>query len=767
MLRKYPSLFVLVFTLAGIVLADNIRLPVWISLLGCLLFFLSGALMLKAGDRTKPALALAIAFLFFSAFHYTARMHGIGPRHLSKIVVDDARYHIFGRVAGWPLVRESGTEIAISLDSLGADRMVPVQGRILLKLSDTTTALQSGDRLEFFGRIYPVRGGRNIGGFDYRRYLHLKGLFGIVYLPTLLDVRVSVADRSRLLASVDDLRAQIRSSLKRNLSPRSAALASGFLIGETRDIPADVYTWFRDSGTLHLLAVSGSNVAMILLFFWVVLRPLRLPRRRRALVLMACVFLFALLSYNEPSVMRASVMASLVLLAGILERRYDLNNIIALTALIILLYDPTHLFNVGFQLSFVTAWGLIFFLPRLSALFSRFHSRRWYRWLVFPLLVSIVAQACSVPLVALYFHRVAVISVLANLIIVPLVSLAVVGILVVLTADLILPLLGLFTGSLLNVLLELILWLLRHLGGTAAPVITTGNIPVGAVMIIYLLFVLVYLSVRRKTLRRVVAISALVAVNLMLLAGVGRTWLEERQPEIIACRVPGGIAGVLRISNASTADLVVTDLIGREYLLDEKIIDPLLQQLGIERLTSIFVLSCQYDAIDDLLRTADRYNATSLYVRRSSRHSFADVMAMSPCSVGVDLVPFGRLTEEPVRPGYYLSGDELVAVFDSSTVIFASGWTDRSLTLPRNPEHILAVVGGKPPVGSVSNDLFGGVRFSHVICSGIEQRSSSRKVSGDLWWQTVAETRPYDLNLEGAVRIHPNSAAGPDIDPCR
>ena len=274
MLRKYPSLFVLVFTLAGIVLADNIHLPVWILLPGCLLSFLVGALTLKSACRTRPAIALAMAFLFFSAFHYTARMHGAGPRHLSRVVVDDARYHIFGRVAGWPLVKASGTEIAVSLDSLGADRVVPVQGQILLKLSDTTTALKRGDRLEFFGRIYPVRGGRNLGGFDYRRYLHLKGLFGIVYLPTLLDVRVSIADRSGVLAWVDDLRTQIRSSLKRNLSPRSAALASGFLIGETRDIPADVYAWFRDSGTLHLLAVSGSNVAMILLFFWVVLRPL-------------------------------------------------------------------------------------------------------------------------------------------------------------------------------------------------------------------------------------------------------------------------------------------------------------------------------------------------------------------------------------------------------------------------------------------------------------------------------------------------------------
>jgi len=249
--------------------------------------------------------------------------------------------------------------------------------------------------------------------------LNHKGIHGIVYLPTLLNVRVGKPGGRGIIAYVDLLRDEISESLSRNLSEIAASLSAGFLIGETREIPPDVYRWFRDSGTLHLLAVSGSNVALVIFFLIIVLRPLALPRKRRAMVLMGCVMLFALLSYGEPSVVRASLMAVLILLANIFERRYNLNQIIASAAMIILLAAPTQLFSVGFQLSFVTAWGLIFVTPRVAKLFEAVNHKGWYRWLVLPFMISLIAQLFSMPLIALYFGKVPAISVIANLVIIP------------------------------------------------------------------------------------------------------------------------------------------------------------------------------------------------------------------------------------------------------------------------------------------------------------------------------------------------------------
>jgi len=382
----------LVLVTAGIIFADLVRPPIWLFLFLCLVFAVTGLAFLSRSSMHKVIIFFGLSLFCFSAYHFGIKFYQFGPDHISRFVSDKKYYQIFGRVADWPDLKTNRTEIKIAVDSLGRDHKAPVKGSILLKISDTTTAFQRGDRLEFFGTIYPLKVKSDPGSFDYGRYLQLQGMFGIVYLPTVLEIRVDRSRRSGLIGMVDKIRAAINDSFSRNLSSTSAALASGILIGETREIPDEIYERFRDSGTLHLLAVSGSNVALIILFMVLILRPFSMKRKQRGMILISGVFIFALLSYGEPSVVRASLMATLVLVATIIERRIDLNQIIATAALIILLIDPAQLFNVGFQLSFATAWGLIFITPKISGLFKQFQNKLWFRWLVFPLLVSLVAQ---------------------------------------------------------------------------------------------------------------------------------------------------------------------------------------------------------------------------------------------------------------------------------------------------------------------------------------------------------------------------------------
>ncbi|MCK4460752.1 MAG: ComEC/Rec2 family competence protein, partial [candidate division Zixibacteria bacterium] len=385
MSRKYPAVFFLLFVLVGIVLADQARWPAEWYLLSALILCLIGIALFRTSQKAA-ALLFGLFMLSFSGYHFSIRYYDIGPGHITNFITDGERYQIFGRVIDWPLLKSSGTEIKISVDSLGPPVERAVYGAILLKVHDSTTALQRGDRIEFRSRVYNIKGGRSPGGFDYRRYLHLKGVFGVVYLNNLLDVRLDTEGRSTILSWIDKLRSEITASFYRNLGEAGASLAAGFLIGEIRNISPEVYQRFRDSGTLHLLAVSGSNVALVLAFVIIMLRPLALRRRSRSLVLFMVIVVFAMLSYGEPSVMRASIMASLIIGAGLVQRRYDLNNVIAVAALIILLYDPAQLFDVGFQLSFVVAWGLIYLLPRIHALFAGYHGRRWYRWQVLPIM---------------------------------------------------------------------------------------------------------------------------------------------------------------------------------------------------------------------------------------------------------------------------------------------------------------------------------------------------------------------------------------------
>ncbi|MDH4034178.1 MAG: ComEC family competence protein, partial [candidate division Zixibacteria bacterium] len=572
MIRKYPAVFLVPFIIVGIIGADLCRWPSEWFLLASLVLCLV-ALAVMRSHRTAATILFGLLLTCFSAFHYGIRYYDTGPTHLANHFQDGNRYRIYGQVSDWPDLKSFGTEIKIAVDSIEQDRMQVVHGSMMLKVSDSSTSLAWGDRIEFQGRIYSLKGGESPTGFDYRRYLNLRGVSALVYLPNLNNVRVDTRGRPWLLSWVDALRLEILSSFQDNLEPSPSALAAGFLIGETRNIPPEVYQRFRDSGTLHLLAVSGSNVALVVAFMMLVLRPFGLSRRRRAIVLLAFVLMFAALSYGEPSVIRASIMAALVITAALVQRRYDLNNLIAVAAMAILLYDPAQFFNVGFQLSFVVAWGLIFIMPRLHERFTGFHGRGWYRWLVFPVLLALTAQLCAAPLTAFYFHRVPLISPIANLVIVPLVSLAVVGSLCLLLADLILPLLGAFVGSLLNLLLILILKLLAVFGGEQSQVWEVSEPSWLLAVAVYFALVLGAMALTKRSARRWLLIGLLLLANVGLVAQIDPT---PKGGSLELFTVPGGVAALYRQVGNQNGDLVITGLRRKPYPIDAKVLAPAL-----------------------------------------------------------------------------------------------------------------------------------------------------------------------------------------------
>jgi predicted membrane metal-binding protein len=301
MFRKYPSLTLLGTVIGGIIVADLIHPPLSLLVSGALLFVIGGYLCYRYSRASIGAILFALSLAAIAAVQFAHATYQLPPSHYSKAADPRQTVQIYGKVADWPELKTERTELIISVDSLGGKVAQRATGRLLLKISDTTTALQRGDRVEFYGRIYHIEETPGSERFDYGRYLNLKGIFGTVYLPSVLDIRVNRRADLSFFAIVDRLRDHIRRVLQSNLSPETAALASGFLIGETRDIPVEVYRMFRDSGTLHLMAVSGSNVAVVLGFFYLLLKPFPLGRVQRSIALLLVVVVFAALSYGDPS----------------------------------------------------------------------------------------------------------------------------------------------------------------------------------------------------------------------------------------------------------------------------------------------------------------------------------------------------------------------------------------------------------------------------------------------------------------------------------
>ncbi len=723
MLRRYPALYLLVWVVAGIILAELFKFSSVLFLM--IAMSLAGAaIFVKFKNKSVlTMILLGSAILFYSSFNYSLRVNDPGLIHISNLINEKIRCRVFGEINDWPKLKSNRTEIPLDLDSIFTDQAIATYGKILIKLSDTSTVIQRGDKLEFYGTIYPVRQFENSTGFDYGRYLQIKGLFGIVYLPTLLNVRIEKSSRFDLFNLVHNIRKSIRDSFYRNLSPPSASLASGFLIGETRNISSDVYRYFRDSGTLHLLAVSGSNVALVILFFIIILKPFSVSRNQRSIILIIVIFLFIFVSYSEPSVIRAGLMATIIILAGIIQRKYDINNIIALTALLILLIEPTQFFEVGFQLSFVTAWGIILAVPIYEDIIKRYRLVRWRKYLFMIFAVSLTAQLFSAPLIILYFKQIPLYSLAANMVIVPLVSIALFGILALLIVDLILPILGQFIGAVLNYFLLKIVTVIEFFGANDNSVVEIGKISLFSFLFCYLFLVGLIFAYKSIRVRRYLLILSLVFINVFFLSKLLLTDSNTQQQAVLF-EIPGGEILFLGDGDKS-CDLVITNCYGTDYPIDEYIINPFLKERGINKIDNMIILFSQYDGLNDLIEVAVEFETEVIHISKELEQSFKDISIslesyQDKFSVNF-LKPLEKINSEfgyyPLSNGMFINN-----IYFKGLIITGIDDLETQLENFSDPIDLLLLSNlryglGKINVSEISD------KYKYIVCSKIKQNS--------------------------------------------
>jgi competence protein ComEC len=293
-------------------------------------------------------------------------------------------------------------------------------GALQLTAYGPTPPLATGQRIEVEARLDRPLGFRNPGTFDYAERLLRRG---IAVVGTVRAERIVALDE-REPPWPARLKRKAVAAMRDALPPVSAALLAGLLLGERTDLPADVDAAFRRAGVYHVLAVSGFNVALVASTVWALLALARAPRRVAALGALVVVVGFAAVAGPQPSVLRATLMAVLVLLALLLEREASVLNGLALAAVVILAVRPADLHDPGFQLSFAATAGIVLApMPRgrLAAAVA----------------VSAAAQLAVLPISLAHFNQLSTIGVLANLGVVPLAGLATVLGLVAVAAGLV------------------------------------------------------------------------------------------------------------------------------------------------------------------------------------------------------------------------------------------------------------------------------------------------------------------------------------------
>lgn len=299
--------------------------------------------------------------------------------------------------------------------------------KVLIRLHEPV-ALRYGDRLEIEGVLRQPKGRRNPGGFDYRAYLARRQVFGIFYPTRHQEIAPTYQAGFPPLRWTEGLRRRVEDTIDRLYHEQRdhVHILKGMLLGKRSELPAATFDVFRNSGSLHILAVSGLHVGLITGLCFLGFSLIQLPRKTVCILTIACVILYACLVGFRPSVLRASFMAILFLIAHIIDRDADLVNLLAFAALILLLINPAQLWDAGFQLSFAAVGCIVYLLPKWIAFITRLITgervqaersisqleealgtgwKRAVRWLVVAFGVTLSAQVGTFLIIARHFCR--------------------------------------------------------------------------------------------------------------------------------------------------------------------------------------------------------------------------------------------------------------------------------------------------------------------------------------------------------------------------
>lgn len=384
------------------------------------LFILISTVLFVLRDRFRGRLYISIGIILFYSFGAIEFMlvdqasKGRFAEFAEKTVTVD------GFVDSEPDIKDSRVSYVIRVEVIKAeDGTTAKGGKLMLGLpwEAGMKLFEYGSGLTFTGRLTLPKGVRNPGGFDYRRYLAQKGVSASVFV-SYISIREGKYNKGNFFVKAgQSIKYRIVGVIEKSLPRQQAGLLNGMLIGYRDGLSQEVTDAFSAAGLTHIMAVSGANIVFLILPLAFLFKRLRLGNKASGILIMVFLSVFIFIAGFEPSVLRAVVMASVVLIARMLNRETDVYTTVAFAVMLLLTASPYMLFNVGFQLSFAATLSIVLFYRNIKALLTRICIPSGIAGV---LSATLAAQLGVLPVTLACFNRVSLISVLSNLLAVPL-----------------------------------------------------------------------------------------------------------------------------------------------------------------------------------------------------------------------------------------------------------------------------------------------------------------------------------------------------------
>lgn len=468
--------------------------------------------------------------------------------------------------------------------------------------------LKPGRNVHLFGTFTLPQGKRNPGGFDYAAYLKnemISGTFS-VYSDSVIEIS---GEKDFITGNIFDLRKSIAEILDSLHDPATAAILKGLIIADRSEIDEETVNTYIDTGIAHILAVSGFNVGIIYLLTLLLFQKIK-PHSRwfDIIARLIILFLFLMLTQFQVTVLRAVIMFSVHSILKFSGRPTNRWNTLAISVFIILLLNPQDLFSTSFQLSAAAVASLFiaesifssfrlyiisFFKSKKEEVYRKAHSffdSFVFRNLSELVIVTFFVQLGMLPFLLIYFGKITLLSLPANIVAVPVSSLMLLnGLLTLFVSVFSVSFAGLFASAsgLLNMLLNITILALKE---TNWGKMELQNFSFEEGIVFYLLiFVLIMIFSRKRDLKwRLSSVIISLLIMVFTHSAFAATGLSKTASHLVAIDTGQGDCYLLKDKSGKTV-LIDAGVLSERYDAGKSTVFPTLKRLGVDSIDIAFI----------------------------------------------------------------------------------------------------------------------------------------------------------------------------------
>ncbi len=650
------------------------------------------------------SLQFAIYFIFVFVFGFVSmqfKYYNLDENSIYRNIdsLKNNNTLLCGIVSDEPDIKDNRIKITLDADSLmQSGTTYNLKGTVLVtvykgRFNDKTAEnISYGDHLEVNGKIEALPHRRNPGEFDYGEYLKMHDVDGVFTSFGYDKIKKSGEPNpdfinSKIMFPVKDY---INKIVEQFSEGDEREFLKGLLLGEKSNLSNETKQNFVNAGVAHIIAVSGLNVAYVLIVINGILLLLPVSRTVKIWLIIPCLIFYMVLTGNSASIVRATVMAIAFLLSQLFERKSDSYNVIAFSAIVIVLIDPRQLFDSGFILSFSAITAIVHFNPKLEAIAAK---SKWYAGLndekkfnkyikesISLFIVSLAAQIGTIPVTAVMFNKISVVSLIANMVAIPVsnINLAI-GFITVLFSTFSSVLAEMFSSA-NNFLMHYLLKFVALCANFDFSYIETYRVDVLLFLIYYVLIFLIF-SVNRVNYKSRLAIILLIVINFAVFKSI----LTENNNVKLSYLDVGNSNCTLISLPQGTNIMVNTGTSSAKYNSAERNIIPFLKAEGIKQINLLVITSIDADEFRNLKFLLGNFsiNKIMLPVYYKSLFNFT-YLSRAFDKVPIEFIDSSQIINQKGKFRIYLSydktlkGESMMAqfIYGNQRFIFDDAETD-------------------------------------------------------------------------------------------